>query len=183
MLETMYGKRLKGYAAIGYMAKADNMADSPTEIIFNKQNFFPVYVNDIKTAQKQILIVSPFMTKSRVLQVMDYFKEQIDNHVKVSILTRPAEEFHEDKRAGLNEIFSLLQNAGVTVLLKSGIHQKFAIIDSKIVWFGSINLLSFGYSEESIMRLVSNNIAFELSNTIDQKGERLIYALQKNAKG
>jgi hypothetical protein len=33
------------------------------------------------------------------------------------------------------------------------------------------------------MRLVSNNIAFELSNTIDQKGERLIYALQKNAKG
>jgi superfamily II DNA or RNA helicase len=172
MLETMYGKRLKGYASIGYMAKADNMADSPTEIIFNKQNFFPVYVNDIKTAQKQILIVSPFMTKSRVLQVMDYFKEQIDNHVKVSILTRPAEEFHEDKRAGLNEIFSLLQNAGVTVLLKPGIHQKFAIIDSKIVWFGSINLLSFGYSEESIMRLVSNNIAFELSNTIDQKGER-----------
>jgi superfamily II DNA or RNA helicase len=172
MLETMYGKRLKGYASIGYMAKADNMADSPTEIIFNKQNFFPVYVNDIKTAQKQILIVSPFMTKSRVLQVMDYFKEQIDNHVKVSVLTRPAEEFHEEKRAGLNEIFSLLQNAGVTVLLKSGIHQKFAIIDSKIVWFGSINLLSFGYSEESIMRLVSNNIAFELSNTIDQKGER-----------
>jgi phosphatidylserine/phosphatidylglycerophosphate/cardiolipin synthase-like enzyme len=103
---------------------------------------------------------------------MDYFKKQIDNHVKVSILTRPAEEFHENKRAGLNEIFSLLQNAGVTVLLKSGIHQKFAIIDSKIVWFGSINLLSFGYSEESIMRLVSNNIAFELSNTIDQKGER-----------
>jgi len=172
MLETMYGKRLKGYAAIGYMAKADNMAGSPTEIIFNKQNFFPVYVNDIKTAREEILIVSPFMTKKRVLQIMDYFKERIDNHVKVSILTRPSDEFQEDKRAGLNAIFTLLQNAGVTVLLKPGIHQKFAIIDSKIVWFGSINLLSFGYSEESIMRLVSNNIAFELSNTIDQKGKR-----------
>jgi superfamily II DNA or RNA helicase len=182
MLETMYGKRLKGYASIGYMAKADNMADSPTEIIFNKQNFFPVYVNDIKTAQKQILIVSPFITKNRVIQVMDSFKDQIDNHVKISILTRPAEEFHEDKKAGLNEIFALLQNAGVTVLLKPGIHQKFAIIDSKIVWFGSINLLSFGYSEESIMRLVSNNIAHELSNTIDQKGEIQPHALQKNAE-
>ncbi|MCA1795729.1 MAG: phospholipase D-like domain-containing protein [Desulfobacteraceae bacterium] len=167
MLETMYGKRLKGYASIGYMAKADNIADSPTEIIFNKQNFFPVYLNDIDTANEHILIVSPFMTKKRVLQVMDHLKEKIDNHVKVSILTRPAEEFHEDKRAGLNEIFTLLQNAGVTVLLKPGIHQKFAIIDHKIVWFGSINLLSFGHSEESIMRLVSNSIAYELSKTID----------------
>ncbi len=40
-------------------------------------------------------------------------------------------------------------------------------IDHKIVWFGSINLLSFGHSEESIMRLVSNSIAYELSNTIN----------------
>lgn len=61
--------------------------------------------------------------------------------VKVSILTRPLKEFHEEKRPGLNEIVTLLQNSGITVLLKPGIHQKFAIIDSKIVWFGSINYL------------------------------------------
>jgi superfamily II DNA or RNA helicase len=167
MLETMYGKRLKGYASIGYMAKADNIADSPTEIIFNKQNFFPVYLNDIDTANEHILIVSPFMTQKRILQVMDHFREKIDNHVKVSILTRPAEEFQEEKRGLLNDMVILLQHAGINVLLKPGIHQKFAIIDHKIVWFGSINLLSFGHSEESIMRLVSNSIAYELSNTIN----------------
>jgi len=98
MHETMYGKRLKGYASIGYMAKADNIADSPTEIIFDKQNFFSVYLNDIDTANEHILIVSPFITKKRVLQVMDHLKEKIDNQVKVSIMTRPAEEFQEEKK-------------------------------------------------------------------------------------
>ena len=50
---------------------------------------------------------------------------------------------------------------------KSNIHQKFAIIDNKITWYGSINLLSFGYSEESIMRLESSSIARELTESID----------------
>ncbi|HMD14413.1 MAG TPA: phospholipase D-like domain-containing protein [Bacteroidota bacterium] len=41
-------------------------------------------------------------------------------------------------------------------------HQKYAVIDQRIVWYGSINLLSFGWAEESIMRLNSPNIANEL---------------------
>lgn len=36
------------------------------------------------------------------------------------------------------------------------------IIDQKIVWYGSINLLTFCTAEESMMRLVSANIAYEL---------------------
>jgi len=35
-------------------------------------------------------------------------------------------------------------------------------LDQRIVWYGSINLLSFGSAEESIMRLESANIAHEL---------------------
>jgi phosphatidylserine/phosphatidylglycerophosphate/cardiolipin synthase-like enzyme len=46
------------------------------------------------------------------------------------------------------------------------IHQKFAVTDQRIVWYGSSNLLSFGNAEESIMRLESPNIANELMKTI-----------------
>lgn len=42
------------------------------------------------------------------------------------------------------------------------IHQKFTIVDQHIVWYGSINFLSFGSSEETIMRLESHEIANEL---------------------
>ena len=47
----------------------------------------------------------------------------------------------------------------INVALKSKIHQKFAIIDHQIVWYGSINLLSYGSSKESIIRLESATIA------------------------
>jgi hypothetical protein len=54
----------------------------------------------------------------------------------------------------------------VRMLFKANIHQNFAVIDQKIVWYGSINLLSYGSAQESIMRLNSPNIAQELIKTL-----------------
>ncbi|MGC9355658.1 MAG: phospholipase D-like domain-containing protein [Mariniphaga sp.] len=54
----------------------------------------------------------------------------------------------------------------IHLAFKPNIHQKFAIIDQKIVWYGSINLLSYGSAEESMMRIESNKIAYELMESI-----------------
>jgi phosphatidylserine/phosphatidylglycerophosphate/cardiolipin synthase-like enzyme len=59
-----------------------------------------------------------------------------------------------------------MRDAGIAVIFKPRIHQKLAIIDQKTVWYGSINLLSFGTSEESMMRIVSGNIALELADSL-----------------
>jgi hypothetical protein len=40
--------------------------------------------------------------------------------------------------------------------------------DQRIEWYGSINLLSFGSAEESIMRLESPNIANELMKIVEK---------------
>ncbi len=53
----------------------------------------------------------------------------------------------------------MLREMQVNVLFREGIHQKYAVMDGSVVWYGSINLLSFGASQESIMRLVSSSIA------------------------
>ena len=58
------------------------------------------------------------------------------------------------------------------MIFRSNIHQKFTIIDNKITWYGSINFLSFGYSEESIMRLESSSIAYELAESIKNEKEQ-----------
>jgi hypothetical protein len=50
--------------------------------------------------------------------------------------------------------------------------QKFAVMDQKIVWYGSINLLSFGSAQESMMRIESSNIANELMKIIDSVSPR-----------
>lgn len=167
MLEKMYGKRLKGYASIGYKAIAANLPNAPTHIIFNKDNFFSFYLQDIAIASKHLLIVSPFVTKKRVIQMMEHFNNLLKKQVKITIMTRPTDDYKEDRRANLKNLFSKIETAGVDLVFKSKIHQKFAIIDHKLTWYGSINLLSFGYSEESIMRLESSSIAQELLESMD----------------
>lgn len=46
----------------------------------------------------------------------------------------------------------------------------YAIMDGSVVWYGSINLLSFSTSQKSIMLLHSSSIARALMNT--EEGEK-----------
>lgn len=166
MLEKMYNKRLSGYASIGYKAKGDGFASESVDIIFDNSNFLPVYSNDIMNASREILIVSPFATKKRTFQMAKNLKIAYANNVNVIIVTRPAEEYKEKDLNTWQEAIDELKSSGATLVLKSNIHQKFAIIDQKIVWYGSINLLSYGSAEESMMRIISPCIACELIESI-----------------
>jgi len=122
-------------------------------VIFGKSNFLPVYNNDIVAAQREILIISPYVTKRRTVQMMQHLEVALRNKVRVIVVTRPIGDFGEKEPAALQGTLDLLQSAGVSVVFRPNIHQKFALIDQRIVWYGSINLLSFGSAEESIMRV------------------------------
>lgn len=90
----------------------------------------------------------------------------ISKQLEITVITRPPEDFKEKDRPALRVTIDVLKSAGINVLFKSNIHQKFAVIDQRVVWYGSINLLSYGNSEESILRLDSPNIASELLRAI-----------------
>jgi len=170
MLEKMYGRRLNGYASIGYKAKSGIVATDSIDIIFDNSSFLPVFINDILTAQREILIVSPFVTRRRTIQMMQDLEIALRNGTRVIVVTRPAMEYREADQTALLGTFDIMQDAGVKMIFRSNIHQKFALLDKKTVWYGSINLLSFGSSEESIMRLESPNIANELMKTVHTHG-------------
>ena len=169
MFEKMYNKRLAGYASIGYKTKGENIAAESTDIIFDKTNFLPVYSNHIISASREILIVSPFVTKRRASQMMQNLRTALLKGVKVVVVTRTAEDFKDKDLTARQTALDFLRNSGVVVIFKSNIHQKFAVMDEKIVWYGSINLLSFGSAEESVMRLESSNIAGELIRSITRE--------------
>ena len=59
-----------------------------------------------------------------------------------------------------------LMDYGIQVVFRPGFHQKFTVIDVSISWYGSVNILSFGKAEESVMRLESREIAGELIDTV-----------------
>ena len=161
-LEKMYQKRLAGYASIGYRAKAESVADEPADIIFDNSSFFPVYHKDMMSATREMVLVSPFVTRRRALQALPNIKTVSEKKVSVVVITRPASAYEDKDRPALEESLASLQEAGVRILFKANIHQKFAVIDQKIVWYGSINLLSYGSAQESMMQLDSPKIAQEL---------------------
>lgn len=168
MLEKMYSKRLSGYASIGYKAKGELDKTDSIDVIFDKGNFLPVYSNDITSAVREIIIVSPFVTKKRSLQMLKTLEIALSHRVKVIVVTRPIEDFQSKDIIALRETLNILDSTGISMVYKSNIHQKFAVVDQKIVWYGSINLMSFGSAEESIMRLESHNIANELIKSLER---------------
>jgi len=101
MLEKMYQKRLNGYASMGYKAKGEETMDASLDIIFNKDNFLPVFNQDIVTAKKEILIVSPFVRKRRTHQMIQHLKISTSKNIRVIVVTRPKEDFTPKDHAAL----------------------------------------------------------------------------------
>ena len=167
MLERMYQRRLTGYASMGYKTKSEDIVSAPMDIIFDRNSFLPVFSLDVAASQKEMLIVSPFLRIRRTMQMIRFLNSATDKGVRVIVMTRPVEVFNTKDRSALQRVLNLLKNNAIRVICKSNIHQKFAIIDQKIVWYGSINLLSYGTAQESIMRIESSNIANELINSIE----------------
>ncbi len=164
MLEKMYQKRLKGYSGIGYKIKCGNRLDESISSIFDNTNFFDIFAVDISSVKHEALIVSPFVSKRTIVKILHLLEPIMD---KLTIVTRPPEDYQNDigkKRAF--ECIELLKSNNLQVLFKSKIHQKFAVLDQKLIWYGSINLLSFDSSEESIMRLENTDIAAELLGSV-----------------
>jgi superfamily II DNA or RNA helicase len=163
MLEKMHQKRLRSYAAIGYKAKGTPQPLDEVHSIYDNHTFFPVYSADVLAARNEVLIVSPFLSKRRILSAISYLTAA---NVVATVLTKPPDNYPEKDKAKVTDCIELLLKQGITVKTKDNIHQKFAVIDQRTIWYGSINLLSYGKSEESVMRLDNVNIAAELLGSV-----------------
>jgi superfamily II DNA or RNA helicase len=163
MLEKMYQKRLKGYAAIGYKAKGVSRTIEDIHAIFDSTAFFAVYAADITAAKNEVLIASPFLSKRRVLSALAYLTV---TGARVTVVTRPVEDYPEKDRAKVADCLGILTSHAFHVKTKDRLHQKFAVIDQRVVWYGGINLLSYGAAEESIMRIENLDIAAELAGIL-----------------
>ena len=166
VLERMYQKRLRGYAELGYIAKGSR-ADNQVGIIFDTKSFYEPFSRDMENIEQEALIISPFMRKIRVNNIISLLSDPISRKANITVMTRPSEDYKLSNQPGIAMLIGKLKDAGITVITKSGIHQKYAVFDQRVVWYGSINFLSFGHAEESIMRFENLDIAGELLSMRD----------------
>ena len=166
MLETMYHRRVAGYASMGYQAMSAGISDEISNTIYDSRSFLPVFEKDVYAARQEIVIASPYMKKHRVMQMLKMLSAAKINGARVTVITRPAVEYKIAEQPGAATLIKALSDAGIQIIEKSKAHQKFAVIDQSIVWYGSIALMGYGSAEESIMRLEQKEIAEELLRAI-----------------
>ena len=162
VLETMYHRRITGYASMGYQAMNTGKPDERNNAIYDIRNFLSVFEKDVYATQQEIVIASPYLKKYRTMQMLKTLSAAQINNARMTVITRPAENYKLPDQLGVATLLKSLADAGVRVIEKAGAHQKFAVIDQSIVWYGNINLLGYGSAEESIIRLEQREIAEEL---------------------
>jgi superfamily II DNA or RNA helicase len=161
VLERMYHKRLTGYAQIGYKVLSSKNEPDRISMIYDSNTFVPVLGNDFSEAKKEILIVCPYIRKKQINRVFDWLKTPLERGVSLTVITCPAESYKEPERAGI--CIETLQ-AKSDVILEPDIYQKYIIIDNHLVWYGSIGLLDYANSDDTIMRLESIELVAELAH-------------------
>lgn len=159
MLEKMYHKRLNGYASIGYTVATGQDAPLGSDIIYNQNTFQERFLQDVASAKESVVIVSPFVTVKRVRWIEGILSQCTQRRVMATVVTRDPMTLPTSARKTAQTAIGMLQAQKVNIVCREGIHQKYAVIDGSVVWYGSVNLLSFGASQESVMRLVSSSIA------------------------
>jgi hypothetical protein len=139
----------------------------PRNAIYDNSNFFKDFSNDVSSSNVEILIVSPNMSKKYLVKFMDVFNKGLNNGAKLTVITKPISDYSNKNQRMYDEMIKILKDIGSRIILIPNIIQKFAVIDQRVVWYGGINLLNFGRSDENIMRLNNESVANELIGTLD----------------
>jgi len=107
---------------------------------------------DIKSASAFIVIYSGFYTANRISDLLESLKSKIRNRVKVKIIVPPPEFNGSMDVSDSQQVLEKLETAGIVVEFRAKIHQKAVLIDENIVWFGSLNPLSYKNTLETMIR-------------------------------
>lgn len=122
---------------------------------FTEGTFYPAFLRDLTRARESIVILSPFATSSGTSRWVEPLRAALARGVRVRVVTRPAEESGGGDTGEVTELVRSLRALGVSVDLRARMHEKIAIVDGRILWHGSLNILSHRDTHESMLRIES----------------------------
>ena len=116
---------------------------------YSELHFYEQFRKDLEMAQKSVVIISPFITEKRTAAFEDLFRIILKKGVNIYVITKPIKE-----QGCSAEVFNELKKLGLKILERRYTHEKLAIIDNRIIWHGSLNILSHRNTQELMIRLV-----------------------------
>ncbi|HSW97578.1 MAG TPA: phospholipase D-like domain-containing protein [Candidatus Saccharimonadales bacterium] len=131
--------------------------------LYDERTFYEKFISDLLTCQKEVIIESPFITNSRMKMLYPTFEKLIKRGIKVTVVTRDPHDHSEPYEEQSEKEIRRFERLGVQVLLCIGNHhRKLAILDRKVLWEGSLNILSQTRSREIMRRIDSKEITMEM---------------------
>ncbi len=144
------------------MCTAFNGEKQQSDAIYDIDDYADTFWNDIERAEASVIISSPRLNTEKVTCVISTLEKRQEPGVKATIVT-----WHPDAYAyGRDDIrmqpMERLRMAGFEIRLAERDCEHYAVIDRRIVWYGSVNPLSKEDAEDNLMRVQSEEIAGQL---------------------
>lgn len=135
----------------------------PSSRLYDEAKFYSAFKYDVKQAQQEVIIESPFLTVNRVEQLLPTLKRLRKRGVRVRIYTRHPKHHTPRLRRQANGAIDLLESSKIKVVCCHDLrHRKTAIIDEDVLWEGSLNILSQSRSREVMRRSVSSDMCRQM---------------------
>lgn len=157
LCDSMYRKRLKGCASVGYgiVASSEQTKNTKQELIFNGNTYQVAFHQDLIAIKQSIVISCRKIKYKYTPRLVSQLRDLLHNGINVSI---------HIKEKGYNE--DDLANAGIEMSHHDNISIQCAVIDKSIVWYGNINFFGYNTDENNVMRICDSTIANELLNVV-----------------
>jgi superfamily II DNA or RNA helicase len=165
MFERMYRKRMHTYSQIGFEICAGVQDDRiEKSAIYSSDDFLAELIHDIHLAKNDAVIVSPYLStqtlRSFIMQTEEILHKGTVIHIMTIHPNSMEEDYADSQRLKVNE----LKSKGYTVSLipSRKIDSSYAIIDRKIIWYASNNLLGNHDDDREVIRFSDAHAANDL---------------------
>ena len=150
-----------------WLSEINNIPDAEKELeqskLFDETDFYQNFIKDLLKAKQEVVIDSPYITTERVRTFTPIFELLINKGVRIFILTRQPKEHDLAIKYQAHKEIRNFENMGITVLPFWGyVHRKLAIVDRRILWEGSLNILSQRDSHEIMRRFEGKETAQQM---------------------
>lgn len=134
--------------------------------LYDNRTFYQALEQDLNGCKYEAIIESPFITANRVDSLLPIFRKMRSRGIRLVINTKPIHEHAEPYASQAQSAIDVLQEIGVEILFTGKHHRKLAILDKKVTWEGSLNILSQNDSCEIMRRIESVDLAEEVISFI-----------------
>lgn len=159
--ESMYRKRLKGYASIGYRIRNDEVFDSlfpTTDVIYDGKNFEQPFISDLAKCKHSVVISCPKVKPDRYSQMTRRLIDMVANGKEIVLYTKEK-----------NDDTIRLQKQGISVIYRDHLSLHTAIIDKSNIWYGCVKILGFHSIEDNPIRFQNKEIALSVLESLQKR--------------